>query len=172
MKIIIVGGVAGGASAAARLRRMSEEAEISIIERGDYISFANCGLPYHIGGVIKERDNLLVQTVEGMSKRFNIDVQVKTEVVKIDREKKVVVLKNLETFETYEENYDKLLLSPGAGANRTHRRGCRAEKDRPDTDARGSGVIGPCGATLPGFRGREAAPTVRDQPEGETGEHE
>lgn len=116
MKIIIVGGVAGGASAAARLRRMSEDAEITIIERGDYISFANCGLPYHIGGVIKERDNLLVQTVEGMTKRFNINVKVKTEAVKIDRDKKVLVLKNLETFETYEESYDKLLLSPGAGA--------------------------------------------------------
>jgi NADPH-dependent 2,4-dienoyl-CoA reductase/sulfur reductase-like enzyme/peroxiredoxin family protein/rhodanese-related sulfurtransferase/TusA-related sulfurtransferase len=95
---------------------MNEEAEITIIERGDYISFANCGLPYHIGGIIKERDNLLVQTVEGMQKRFNIDVKVKTEAVKIDRDKKIVILKDLDTFETYEESYDKLLLSPGAGA--------------------------------------------------------
>ncbi|TDT72484.1 NADPH-dependent 2,4-dienoyl-CoA reductase/sulfur reductase-like enzyme [Hypnocyclicus thermotrophus] len=114
MKVIIIGGVAGGASAAARLRRISEETEIIMIERGDYISFANCGLPYHIGGVIKERDNLLVQTVKGMKERFNIDVRVKTEAIKIDTEKKVVILKNLETSEEYEESYDKLLLSPGA----------------------------------------------------------
>lgn len=116
MKVIIVGGVAGGASAAARLRRMSEEAEIVIVERSDYISFANCGLPYHIGGVIPRRGSLLVQTVEGMTNRFNMDVRVKTEVVKIDTENKIATLRNLATMEEYEESYDKLLLSPGAEA--------------------------------------------------------
>jgi NADPH-dependent 2,4-dienoyl-CoA reductase/sulfur reductase-like enzyme/peroxiredoxin family protein/rhodanese-related sulfurtransferase/TusA-related sulfurtransferase len=114
MKVLIVGGVAGGASAAARLRRINEKAEIIMFERGEYISFANCGLPYHIGGVIKERENLLVQTIEGMKTRFNIDVKIKTEVTKIDRENKKVFAKNLKTGETYEESYDKLLLSPGA----------------------------------------------------------
>ncbi|WP_319372045.1 CoA-disulfide reductase [uncultured Ilyobacter sp.] len=114
MKILIVGGVAGGASAAARLRRINENAEIVMFERGEYISFANCGLPYHIGGIIKERENLLVQTIEGMKTRFNIDVKIKTEVTKIDRENKKVYAKNLKTGETFEESYDRLLLSPGA----------------------------------------------------------
>jgi NADPH-dependent 2,4-dienoyl-CoA reductase/sulfur reductase-like enzyme/peroxiredoxin family protein/rhodanese-related sulfurtransferase/TusA-related sulfurtransferase len=114
MKIIIIGGVAGGASAAARLRRLSEEHEILMIERGHYISFANCGLPYHIGGAIKERDNLLVQTVEGMKERFNIDVRVRTEVTSIDLGSKRVTVKDLESGREYTENYDKLLLSPGA----------------------------------------------------------
>ncbi|WP_319200415.1 CoA-disulfide reductase [uncultured Ilyobacter sp.] len=114
MKILIVGGVAGGASAAARLRRINEDAEIVMFERGEYISFANCGLPYHIGGVIKDRENLLVQTIEGMKTRFNIDVKIKTEVTKIDRENKKIYAKNLKTGETFEESYDRLLLSPGA----------------------------------------------------------
>jgi len=114
MKILIVGGVAGGASAAARLRRLNEENEIIMFERGEYISFANCGLPYHIGGVIKDRDALLVQTVEGMKSRFNIDVRVKTEVQNIDAETKKVMVKDLRTGRTYEESYDKILLSPGA----------------------------------------------------------
>ena len=114
MKILIVGGVAGGASAAARLRRLSEEHEIIMFERGQYISFANCGLPYHIGGVIKDRDVLLVQTVEGMKSRFNIDVRVNTEVEKINVEEKKVVAKDLKTGNTYEESFDKILLSPGA----------------------------------------------------------
>ena len=87
-KIIVVGGVAGGASVAARLRRLSEEDEIIMVERGEYISFANCGLPYYIGGVITERQKLLVQTVERMSKRFNLDIRVLSEVVKINKEEK------------------------------------------------------------------------------------
>ncbi len=90
MKIIIIGGVAGGASAVARMRRMSEDVEIILFERGEYISFANCGLPYHIGGTINERDKLLVQTVKGMENRFNIDVRIKTEVLSINREEKKV----------------------------------------------------------------------------------
>ena len=116
MKIIIIGGVAGGASAATRLRRMNETNEIIMFERSDYISFANCGLPYHIGETIKDRNNLLVQTVKGMKDRFGIDVRVKTEVLKINPKEKTVLAKNLLTGEKYEESYDKLLLSPGAEA--------------------------------------------------------
>ena len=113
-KVIIVGGVAGGASAAARLRRMDENAEIIMFEKGEYISFANCGLPYYIGGIIEERDALLVQTVEGMSAKFNMDIRVLSEVTHIDPSKKVITVKNLKTNEVYEESYDKLILSPGA----------------------------------------------------------
>lgn len=113
-KVVIVGGVAGGATTAARLRRLDEQTEIVMIERGEYISFANCGLPYYIGGAIQERDALLVQTVEGMSKKFNMDIRNLSEVTRIDRERKVVEIKNLKTGETYEENYDVLVLSPGA----------------------------------------------------------
>ncbi|MDP4085873.1 MAG: CoA-disulfide reductase [Bacillota bacterium] len=113
-KIIIVGGVAGGATTAARLRRLDEQAEIVLFERGEYISFANCGLPYYIGGTISERDKLLVQTVDGMSKKFKLDIRHLTEVLKINRESKTVEAKNLVTGEIYEESYDKLVLSPGA----------------------------------------------------------
>ena len=113
-KIIIVGGVAGGATAAARLRRIDENAEIVLFERGEYISFANCGLPYYIGEVIEQREKLLVQTVEGMSQRFNLDIRNLTEVVAINRDQKIISAKNLTTGETYEEAYDKLILSPGA----------------------------------------------------------
>ncbi|MEH7883433.1 CoA-disulfide reductase [Bacillus sp. JJ1609] len=113
-KVVIVGGVAGGATTAARLRRLDEKTEIVMIERGEYISFANCGLPYYIGGAIQERDALLVQTVEGMSKKFNMDIRNLSEVTRIDRERKMVEIKNLKTGETYEESYDVLVLSPGA----------------------------------------------------------
>lgn len=113
-KIVIVGGVAGGATAAARLRRISEEVEIILVERGEHISFANCGLPYYIGETIKERSRLLVQTVEGMSKRFNIDIRNLSEATSINLETKTVTIKNLRSGELYEESYDKLLLSPGA----------------------------------------------------------
>jgi CoA-disulfide reductase len=113
-KVIIVGGVAGGATAAAKLRRMSEDVEIILIERGEYISFANCGLPYYIGETIKDRSKLLVQTVEGMSARFNLDIRNLSEVLSIDSQNKKVSIKNLQTNEIYEESYDKLLLSPGA----------------------------------------------------------
>lgn len=113
-KVIIVGGVAGGASAAARLRRMDETATIIMLERGPYISFANCGLPYYIGGTIAERSALLVQTPEGMNARFNVDVRVENEVVAIDRANKTVQIKNLATGQVYDETYDKLILSPGS----------------------------------------------------------
>ncbi len=113
-RILIVGGVAGGASTAARARRLSEDAEIIMFERSGYISFANCGLPYYIGGQIKDKERLLVQTPESMKERFNIDVRVKTEVLKINRENKSVETKNLVTGEEKTESYDVLVLSPGA----------------------------------------------------------
>ena len=113
-RILIVGGVAGGASAAARARRLSEEAEIILFERGEHISFANCGLPYHIGGTIPERKRLLVQTPESMRRRFAIDVRTRTEVIRIDRRKKSVVARNLATGAELTESYDVLILSPGA----------------------------------------------------------
>ncbi|MEN6461659.1 MAG: DsrE/DsrF/DrsH-like family protein [Syntrophomonas sp.] len=113
-KIIIVGGVAGGATAAARLRRLNEQDEIIMFERDEYISFANCGLPYYIGGVIENRENLLVQTVGGMSQRFNLDIRNLTEVIKINREQSTVTVKHLPTGKIYDERFDKLILSPGA----------------------------------------------------------
>lgn len=114
MKVLIIGGVAGGASAAARLRRLDEDAEIILFEKDEHISFANCGLPYYVGKVIKERDNLLVQTPEGMRERFNIDVRVQCEVKRIIRDKKSVEVYSHATGKTYCETYDKLILSPGA----------------------------------------------------------
>ncbi|WP_221075118.1 FAD-dependent oxidoreductase [Agarivorans aestuarii] len=113
-KILIIGGVAGGASAAARARRLSEDAEIIMFERGPYISFANCGLPYHIGGDIEQRDALLLQTPESFKARFNVGVRVMNEVVSINRQDKTLTIRNLETQENYQESYDKLVLSPGA----------------------------------------------------------
>src|SRR5690625_5127054 len=113
-KIVIIGGVAGGATAAARLRRLDETAEIILIERGEHISFANCGLPYYIGEVIEERGKLLVQTVEGMSKRFNLDIRNLSEVTEINRQDKKVIITDLNSGKSYEESYDVLILSPGA----------------------------------------------------------
>ena len=114
MKYIIVGAVAGGASAAARLRRLNEHAEIIIFEKGEYISYANCGLPYYIGDVIKDRHKLFVQTATSFNKRFNIDVRTTTEVTGIDPSKKTVTALEQTTGRLYEESYDKLILSPGA----------------------------------------------------------
>lgn len=113
-KICIVGGVAGGATAAAKLRRLNEEDEIIIFEKDEYISFANCGLPYYIGGTITDREKLLVQTVEGMSTRFNLDVRNFSEVIKIDREAKEIVVRKVLSNQEYRESYDVLILSPGA----------------------------------------------------------
>jgi NADPH-dependent 2,4-dienoyl-CoA reductase/sulfur reductase-like enzyme/rhodanese-related sulfurtransferase len=113
-KIVIIGGVAGGASAAARARRLSEDAEIIMFERSPFVSFANCGLPYHIGGDIQERSKLLLQTPESFLARFNVDVRVTSEVTHINRGDKTVSVKNLITGEAYQESYDFLLLSPGA----------------------------------------------------------
>lgn len=114
MKILIVGGVAGGATAATRLRRLSEENEVIIFEKGQYVSFANCGLPYHISGTIDKRDALLLQTPESLKERYNLDVRIFTEVLSINTAEKKVTVKNLQSEEIYAESYDKLLLSPGA----------------------------------------------------------
>lgn len=112
-KYIIIGGVAGGATTAARIRRMNEEAEVILLEKGDYISYANCGLPYYIGNVIEEREKLFLQTPESFGSRFNVDVRVCSEAVSIDRDKKEVLV-HPRNGEEYTEKYDKLLLSPGA----------------------------------------------------------
>ena len=114
MKIIIIGGVAGGATAAARLRRCDEQDEIILVERGPYISFANCGLPYHISGAIAERGKLLVTTEQMFEARYNVDVRSRTEALSIDRTNKTVTLRNLDSGEDTIESYDRLLLSPGA----------------------------------------------------------
>jgi NADPH-dependent 2,4-dienoyl-CoA reductase/sulfur reductase-like enzyme/rhodanese-related sulfurtransferase len=126
-KLVIIGGVAGGATAAARARRLNEHAEIIIFERGPYISFANCGLPYHIGGVIKKRDSLLVATAKMFSRRYRVDVRVNTEVLAIDRSSQTVRAKNLVTGETYDESYESLILSPGAEPIRPPCKGVDAE---------------------------------------------
>ena len=114
MKTLIIGGVAGGASCAARLRRLDESAEIIILERGEFISFANCGLPYYIGGDIRGKANLTLQTPQSFKARFNIDVRIFSEAISVDSARKVVTVKNVITSDTYEESYDNLVLSPGA----------------------------------------------------------
>ena len=114
MKVVIVGGVAGGATAAARIRRLDEKAEIVVFERSGYISYANCGLPYYIGDVIMESEELTLQTPESFFSRFRINMKVHHEVTAIHPEKKSVSVKNLESGEEFEETYDKLILSPGA----------------------------------------------------------
>lgn len=114
MKTIIIGGVAGGASAAARLRRLDEKAEIVILEKGEFVSFANCGLPYYIGGEITDREELTLQTPESFKARFNIDVRIFNEAVKINPEENTITIKNLKNEESYTEKYDNLILSPGA----------------------------------------------------------
>jgi NADPH-dependent 2,4-dienoyl-CoA reductase/sulfur reductase-like enzyme len=114
MKIVVVGGVAGGASAAARARRLDESAEIIILERDHYVSYASCGLPYHLGNIITDRDKLLVQTPERLKQSLNLDVRIGHEVTDIDRPSKTVTVKILDTGEIYQETYDKLVLSLGA----------------------------------------------------------
>lgn len=118
MKVVIVGGVAGGATAAARIRRLEENAEIIVFERSGYVSYANCGLPYYIGGVITDPGDLTLQTPESFRRRFQIDMRVHHEVISIHPERKSVTVRNLETGESFEESYDKLLLSPGAKPTR------------------------------------------------------
>ena len=114
MKVVIVGGVAGGATAAARIRRLDEQAQIVVFERSGYISYANCGLPYYIGGVIEDPEDLTLQTPESFFSRFRIHMKVRHEVTAIHPDRKTVSVRNLETGEVFEESYDKLLLSPGA----------------------------------------------------------
>lgn len=112
--IVIIGGVAGGASAAARLRRLDEQAEIILLERGPYVSYANCGLPYHVGGVIPMRQSLLLQSPEGMAKKYHVDVRVNSEAVAIDREKRQVTVADHQTGERYQLGYDTLVLAMGS----------------------------------------------------------
>ena len=138
-RYLIVGGVAGGATTAARLRRLDESAEIIMFERGSYISYANCGLPYYIGGVISERDKLFVQTPSSFKARMNVDVRIDSEVTSIDRQNKEVVVKELTTGREYTERYDKLVLSPGAEPVRPNIPGINDEviftlRSVPDTD--------------------------------------
>ncbi|PZQ45151.1 MAG: CoA-disulfide reductase, partial [Phenylobacterium zucineum] len=114
MKTVIVGGVAGGMSAATRLRRLDEKAEIVVLERSGHVSFANCGLPYYVGGVISQRTALLLQTPQSLKARFGIDVRVESEVTSIDRTAKTVSVRNLSTGVEYTESYDSLVLAPGA----------------------------------------------------------
>ena len=127
-KVLIVGGVAGGASAAARLRRLNEEVEIILFEKGEYISFANCGLPYYIGGEIKNRADLTLQTPAGFKRRFNIDVRTFNEVISINKDEKYVTVLNHTNNETYNESYDILLLSPGAEPIRPNIEGVNLDK--------------------------------------------
>jgi NADPH-dependent 2,4-dienoyl-CoA reductase/sulfur reductase-like enzyme/rhodanese-related sulfurtransferase len=116
MKVIIIGGVAGGASTAARLRRLDETAEIIMFEKGEYISFANCGLPYYLSGTIENKEDLVVQTPESLGKRFNLDIRIRQEVTEINRTEKTVIIHDYSNDNTYKEKYDKLVLSPGAKA--------------------------------------------------------
>lgn len=140
MKILIVGGVAGGATVAARLRRLDELAEVILFERGKYVSYANCGLPYYIGGTIAQRPKLFVQTAKGFTDRFRIDIRTEQEVTAIDRERKLVTVHNLATDTVYTESYDKLVLSPGAEPLRPRIEGIDSRKiftlrSVPDMDA-------------------------------------
>ena len=127
-RILIVGGVAGGATAAARLRRLDEHADIILFERGEHISFANCGLPYHIGGTIASREDLLLQTPGGFNRRFNVDVRIQNEVLSIDRDAKTVSVKNRYTNEIYTENYEKLILAPGGAPIRPPVEGINSDR--------------------------------------------
>ena len=138
-KLLIIGGVAGGATAAARARRLNEQAEIIVFERGEHISFANCGLPYYIGQVIKNRDDLLVTTMDAFSLRYKIDVRNFSEVIAIDRNRKMVKVKAIRTGDIYEETYDKIILSPGAEPVRPPIEGIELEnifnlRNIPDSD--------------------------------------
>ncbi|MGB5824536.1 MAG: DsrE/DsrF/DrsH-like family protein [Proteocatella sp.] len=170
-KILIVGGVAGGASAAARLRRLDENAQIIMFERGQYISFANCGLPYHIGGSIKEREQLLIQTPEAMNARFNLDVRVNSEVVSVDTQNKKVTVKSQEKG-TYDETYDYIVLSPGAKPIAPNIKGIDSSRiyklrNVPDTDKIKNAVDSKnvCSAIVigGGFIGIETAENLRER---------
>jgi len=168
-RILIVGGVAGGASAAARARRLSEQAEIVLFERGPDVSFANCGLPYHIGGVITDRARLLVQTPQSLEARFDLDVRVDTEVTAIDPQARVVTARNLKTGAETRELYDALVLSPGAEAIRPGIPGARGERvftlrNLQDMDAIMKALPGDGGRAVvagAGFIGLELAEQLR-----------
>ncbi|NDW09477.1 CoA-disulfide reductase [Dysgonomonas sp. 520] len=139
MKVLIIGGVAGGATVAARLRRMDESAEIVLFERGEYISYANCGLPYYIGGTIADRDRLFVQTADGFAQHLKIDVRIMSEVTAINLKEKTVTVRNRQKDETYDESYDKLVISTGAEPIKPPINGIENDKifslrNVPDTD--------------------------------------
>ena len=172
MHTIIIGGVAGGMSAATRLRRLDESADIIVLERSGYVSFANCGLPYHVGGVIEDRSALLLQTPESLAARFNLDVRVHTEVLAIDRDRKVVTVRTLDPSaptdkaespsDTYELAYDNLILSPGARPVRPPLPGIERAlslRDIEDTDALVAAIEGQRTAAVigGGFIGLEMA---------------
>ncbi|MFK8111573.1 MAG: FAD/NAD(P)-binding oxidoreductase, partial [Rubripirellula sp.] len=128
MKIVVVGGVAGGASAAARARRLDESAEIVVLERGYHPSFANCGLPYYVGGKIESRDNLLVAPIDILRQRHRLDVRVRSEVISIDRENRCVRVHNLDSGDEYQEDYDKLVIATGASPFRPPIPGIKGER--------------------------------------------
>jgi NADPH-dependent 2,4-dienoyl-CoA reductase/sulfur reductase-like enzyme/peroxiredoxin family protein/TusA-related sulfurtransferase/rhodanese-related sulfurtransferase len=170
MKLVIIGGVAGGASAAARARRLDESAEIILIERGPDISFANCGLPYHIGGQIADRERLLVTTPAAMRGKFNIDVRTSTEAMAIDRERKVVTLRDVTSGKTTEESYDSLVLSPGAEPIRPpitgiDTPGIHTLRNLQDMDRIIEAAAGKTRATIvgAGYIGLEMAEALRDR---------
>lgn len=145
-RILIVGGVAGGASAAARARRLAEDAEIIVFERGPYVSFANCGLPYHVGGEISAKAELLLQTPESLRARFNLDVRVRSEVIGIDRQARRVKVRDLTGDREYEEAYDALILAPGASPLKPpipgiEREGHFVVRNVPDADAQMAGNL-------------------------------
>ncbi|MFI6939997.1 FAD-dependent oxidoreductase [Streptomyces sp. NPDC050418] len=169
MKVVVIGGVAGGMSAATRLRRLDERAEIVVLERGAHVSYANCGLPYYLGGSIEQRDALLLQTPESLAARFRIDVRVRNEAVAIDRENRTVLVREAETGRAYAESYDRIILSPGArpfvpelpGIDRAHTLRDVTDADRIaealNQDVRSAVVIGG------GFIGVEAAENLRER---------
>ncbi|NBE54515.1 FAD-dependent oxidoreductase, partial [Streptomyces boluensis] len=169
MKVVIVGGVAGGMSAATRMRRIDERAEIVVLERGAHVSYANCGLPYYLGGAIDDRDALLLQTPEALRARFGLDVRVRTEAVAVDRAARTVRVRDLDSGREYEESYDSLVLSPGArpfvpelpGAERARTLRDVSDVDRIAADldggARSAVVVGG------GFIGVEAAENLRER---------
>jgi NADPH-dependent 2,4-dienoyl-CoA reductase/sulfur reductase-like enzyme/rhodanese-related sulfurtransferase len=161
-KIIVVGGVAGGMSAATRLRRLDEDAHITVLERSGHVSFANCGLPYHVGGVIEKRSALLLQTPESLGARFGLDVRVGTEALSIDRERKVVRVRTLATGAEEDLPYDALVLSPGARPVRPPIPGIEralALRDVEDTDAMVAAVADAQGIEACGFDDEEPEPT-------------
>ncbi len=168
-RLVIVGGVAGGATAAARARRLDENAEITVLERGPYISFANCGLPYHVGEEIRERESLLLQTPEALRARYNIDVRVRHEVLRIDRGAKELVVKNLAKGAEYRLPYDRLILSPGAAPLRPPLTGIdhpqiHTMRTVPDTDRIKAAVDGGAGSAIVvggGFIGLEMVENLR-----------
>ena len=169
-RTVIIGGVAGGASCAARLRRLDGEREIVILERGEYISYANCGLPYHVGDVIRNRNALLLMTPERMWERFRVDVRVKNEVTKIDREKKTVTVRRTDTSETYEQPYDDLVIATGSSPLRPRIPGIDSPRIRtlwtvPDTDEIRalvqSGSVRTAAVVGGGFIGLEMAENLR-----------